>query len=231
MMVFCSRISQIDANHFSDVKAATHINSPVAKDCFSTSEPTTVTGKGMFNAERIQIDHRQTIHQPDHQMDKFTSHRSVNSIGLASNNEIKLIHLFCHLQNCFGLRDGTTFANHQNGCKTFYTCHHGQYAESRCEDHLLFNERIRGCDWPQNVQCLCGALCYGNSKPSPPQRPPPPPKQPPPPGALPPIIENHPSDPNCNAALQVPKCPRQPCPPENCVAQACIPQDKFYQNY
>lgn len=69
------------------------------------------------------------------------------------------------LQNCVGLVDGTMFANHQSGCKQFYICHHGRYSESRCEGRLVFNERIRACDWPQNVQCACHNQCIGNSRP------------------------------------------------------------------
>lgn len=129
-------------------------------------------------------------------------------------------------QSCAGLADGTMFPNHQSGCKSFYICSNGRYVETRCEGRLLFNERIRACDWPQNVQCTCHGHCIGNPG-SHPQITPRPPTQGPNTDA--PIIEHHPSNINCeNNVARVPQCPPQPCPPENCVLQACVPHDEFY---
>lgn len=137
----------------------------------------------------------------------------------------------CSFQNCVGLVDGTMFPNHQSGCKAFYICHHGRYSETRCEGRLVFNERIRACDWPQNVKCACHDKCIGNSRPkfvyttksaTQASR------------TNTPIVEHRPSNENCknnNNHLQVPLCPPQPCPPENCVLQSCIPYNEFYNNH
>lgn len=139
---------------------------------------------------------------------------------------------FWPFQSCAGLADGTMFANHQSGCKSYFICHHGQYFESQCDKRLLFNENIRSCDWPKNVKCSCHGQCIGDSDrlPHPVYTNRPPTDGP---AISKPIAEPHPSKVNCNddISVRVPKCPPQPCPPVNCVLQACIPREEFYKNY
>lgn len=38
-------------------------------------------------------------------------------------------------------------------CRTFYSCWDGFGYELNCNDHLLYNERIFGCAWPESAGC------------------------------------------------------------------------------
>lgn len=42
---------------------------------------------------------------------------------------------------------------HPSDCSKFIQCHGGQESQISCPSGLLFNPKIKACDWPANVQC------------------------------------------------------------------------------
>lgn len=38
-------------------------------------------------------------------------------------------------------------------CRSFYNCWDGVGYETPCNEHLLYNQRILGCDWPESADC------------------------------------------------------------------------------
>ncbi|XP_063217689.1 chitin-binding domain protein cbd-1-like [Bacillus rossius redtenbacheri] len=46
-----------------------------------------------------------------------------------------------------------TILKHPSDCSKFYKCDHGLPVEKSCPKGLLFNDKLKVCDYPQNVDC------------------------------------------------------------------------------
>ncbi|XP_022327322.1 chitin-binding domain protein cbd-1-like [Crassostrea virginica] len=61
-----------------------------------------------------------------------------------------------HWQDCSLLAD-RRYADTNNHCHSYYTCHKGTYfGHNFCNPGLVFDETMQICNWPQNVAPPCG---------------------------------------------------------------------------
>ena len=58
-------------------------------------------------------------------------------------------HLF---QSTLNKESGISFPSEED-CRYYYTCDNGVQTVLRCPLGLVFNETIRACDYPENVDC------------------------------------------------------------------------------
>ena len=49
---------------------------------------------------------------------------------------------------------------HSTDCQKYYQCAHGTPYEYSCPSSLLWNNDLKVCDWPANVQCTQGIRKY-----------------------------------------------------------------------
>lgn len=86
--------------------------------------------------------------------------KTFTKYGMLLLNDMKYIIDFCNRSSLFSDQESEEcpipnglFLKPNSGCKEYYDCNNGIHTAKKCPQGLLFNQKLKMCDWTELVSC------------------------------------------------------------------------------